>query len=131
MLDLLLFSSNYIKSKSKMSKEFNELFDIKEEQEKDDNLSIPKQNVLIHTIVRVAVLIVTVIGVCAILLVAALDANIELAILGAAIILGWFGFMIFEAIKLTKRNCRELANSNIVLMIIAILVIVGITVNVL
>mgnify|MGYP003512534813 CR=1 FL=1 len=129
MLDLLLFSSNYIKSKSKMSKEFNELFDIKEEQEKDDNLPIPKQNVLIHTIVRV--LIVTVIGVCAILLVAALDANIELAILGAAIILGWFGFMIFEAIKLTKRNCRELANSNIVLMIIAILVIVGITVNVL
>ena len=131
MLDLLLFSSNYIKSKSKMSKEFNELFDIKEEQEKDDNLPIPKQNVLIHTIVRDAVLIVTVIGVCAILLVAALDANIELAILGAAIILGWFGFMIFEAIKLTKRNCRELANSNIVLMIIAILVIVGITVNVL
>ena len=114
-----------------MSKEFNELFDIKEEQEKDDNLPIPKQNVLIHTIVRVAVMIVTVIGVCAILLVAALDANIELAILGAAIILGWFGFMIFEAIKLTKRNCRELANSNIVLMIIAILVIVGITVNVL
>lgn len=131
MLDLLLFSSNYIKSKSKMSKEFNELFDIKEEQEKDDNLPIPKQNVLIHTIVRVAVLIVTVIGVCAILLVAALDANIELAILGAAIILGLFGFMIFEAVKLTKRNCRELANSNIVLMIIAILVIVGITVNVL
>lgn len=113
-----------------MSKEFNELFDIKEE-ETNDNLSIPKQNVLIHTVVRIVVLIVTIIGVCAILFVAALDANIQLAILGAAIILGWFGLMIFEAIKLTKRNCRELANSNTVLIIIAILVIVGITVNVL
>ena len=114
-----------------MNEEFNELFDIKDEEIESYKIPTPKQNVFIHSSIRVVVLIVTIIGVCAILFIAALDAKIELGILGAVIILGWFGLMIFETVRLNKKNCRELANANIVLIILAMLIILGITANVL
>jgi len=114
-----------------MNEEFNELFDIRDEEIESSKIPAPKQNIFIHSLIRAVILIVTIIGVCAILFVAALDAKIELGILGAVIILGWFGMMIFETVRLNKKNCRELANSNIVLIILATIIILGITANVL
>ena len=106
--------------------EFNELFDIKDEKKEVSNLPTPKQNVLVHSIVRAVILIITTVLTCGILFIAALGGEINLAILAAVIVILWFVIMIAEAVRLNKKNCRELANSNIVLIIIAVLIILGI-----
>jgi len=110
-----------------MNEELNELFDIKSDKNENNNIPKPKQNVLVHSIVRVVILVVATVATCGILLVAALDGQIGLAILAVVIILAWFGAMIFETVKLNRKKCRELANSNIILIVIAILIILGIT----
>ncbi len=110
-----------------MNEEFNELFEIKDEKKEASNLPAPKQNVIVHSFVRAVILIITTVLTCGILFVAALGGEINLAILAAVIVILWFVIMIAETIRLNKKNCQELANSNVVLIIIAIVLILCLT----
>ncbi len=106
-----------------MNEEFNELFEIKNDERETSNLAVPKQNVLVHSIIRAVILIITTILTLGILFVAALGGEMNLAILAGAIVIAWFGLMIFEANNLKKKRKNELAGANIVLIVIAVVLI--------
>jgi|GEM_PF-1392243 len=110
-----------------MNEEFNELFEIKDEKNDESNLPAPKQNVFVHSIIRAVILIIATVLTCGILFVAALGGEINLAILAAAIVILWFVIMIIETIRLNKKKCTELATSNVILIVIALVLILGLT----
>ena len=110
-----------------MNEEFNELFEIKDEKKEESNIPAPKQNVLVHSIIRAVILIITTILTCGILFIAALGGEINLAILAAVIVILWFVIMIIEAVRLNKKKCTELASSNVVLIVIAVVIILSLT----
>lgn len=106
-----------------MNEEFNELFDIKEDKKEISNLPVPKQNFLVHSIIRVVVLIIASFLTLAILFVAALNAEIGFAVLALVIVIAWFGIMIAEAKNLRKKNKNVLADANNVIIILAIVTV--------
>ncbi len=110
-----------------MNEEFNELFEIKDEKKDESNLPTPKQNVLVHSIVRAVILIITTILTCGILFIAALGGEINLAILATVIVILWFVIMIAETVRLNKKKCTELATSNVILIVIALVLILILT----
>lgn len=123
MQDLLLSLSNCTKNRNDMNEEFNELFDIKEDKKEISNLPVPKQNVLVHSIIRVVILIIASILTLGILFVAALGGEIGLAILALAIVIVWFGIMIAEAKNLRKKNKNDLADANNMVIVLAVVTV--------
>ena len=106
-----------------MNEEFNELFDIKEDNKEISNLPVPKQNVLVHSIIRVVILIIATILVLGVLFVAAINGEIGLAILSLAIVIAWFGIMIAEAKNLRKQNKNDLADANNMIVVLAVVTV--------
>ncbi|WDF45512.1 hypothetical protein PQ459_11455 [Chryseobacterium sp. KACC 21268] len=106
-----------------MNEEFNELFDIKEDKKVISNLPVQKQNVLVHSIVRVVILIIASVLTLGILFVAALGGEIGLAILALAIVVAWFGIMIAEAKNLRKQNKNDLADANNMIIVLAVVTV--------
>lgn len=106
-----------------MNNEFNELFDIKDDEKEISNLPAPKQNVLVHSIIRVVILVIASILVLGILFVAALGGEVGLAILALAIVIAWFGIMIAEAKNLRKKNKNDLADANNMIIVLAVVTV--------
>lgn len=106
-----------------MNDEFNELFDIKDDEKEISNLPAPKQNVLVHSIIRVVILVIASILVLGILFVAALGGEIGLAVLALAIVIAWFGIMIAEAKNLRKKNKNDLADANNMIIVLAVVTV--------
>lgn len=106
-----------------MNEEFNELFDIKEDKKEISNLPVPKQNVLVHSIIRVVILIIVTILVLGFLFVAAYDGQLGLAILALAVVIAWFGIMISEAKNLRKKNKNDLADANNMIVLLAVVTV--------
>lgn len=123
MQGLLLFLSNCIKNRNDMNEEFNELFDIKDDEKEISNLPVPKQNVLVHSIIRVVILIVATVLILGLLFVAAIDGEIGLAILALAIVTAWFGIMSAEAKNLRKKNKNNLADANNMIIVLAVVTV--------
>lgn len=118
-----LFLSNCIKNRNDMNDEFNELFDIKVEEKAVSNLPVPRQNVLVHSIIRIVILIIATILILGLLFVAALGGEIGLAILALAIVIAWFGIMIAEAKNLRKKNKNDLADANNMILVLAVVTV--------
>ncbi|MBV6880257.1 hypothetical protein NG800_012365 [Epilithonimonas ginsengisoli] len=108
-----------------MNEEFNELFDIKDDEKEISNLPVPKQNVLVHSIIRVVILIVATVLILGLLFVAAIDGEIGLAILALAIVIAWFGIMIAEAKNLRKKNKNNLADANNMIIVLAVVTVLS------
>lgn len=106
-----------------MNEEFNELFDIKDDVKEISNLPFPKQNVLVHSIIRVVILVIASILILGILFVAALGGEFGLAILALAIMIAWFGIMIAEAKNLRKQNKNDLADANNMIVVLAVVTV--------
>lgn len=106
-----------------MNEEFNELFDIKDDEKEISNLPVPKQNVLVHSIIRVVILIVATVLILGLLFVAAIDGEIGLAILALAIVIAWFGIMSAEAKNLRKKNKNNLADANNMIIVLAVVTV--------
>lgn len=106
-----------------MNEEFNELFDIKDDEKEISILGVPKQNVLVHSIIRAVILIITTVLTLGIFFVVALGGGMNLAILAGAVVIAWFGLMIFEVNKLKKKRKNQLASANIVLIVIAVVLL--------
>ena len=106
-----------------MNEEFNELFDIKEDKKEISNLPVPKQNVLVHSIIRVVILIIASVLTLGILFVAAINGEMDVAILALAIVIAWFGIMIAEAKNLRKQNKNNLADANNMIIVLAVVTV--------
>lgn len=110
-----------------MNEEFNELFDIKDDGNEPSDLPVPHQNVVLHTIIRAVILIITALLTFGILFVAAFGRDINFAILAAVIVIAWFLIMIFEANHLRKHRKDQLSGVNYMLVAIAFVIILCIT----
>ncbi|WP_312765868.1 hypothetical protein [Epilithonimonas sp.] len=106
-----------------MNKEFNELFDIKEDKDDKPNIQITTQKVVIHTLIRAVILLVGAVATCVLLFIAAYDSQIMLGILALVIVVGWFALMIMETARLKKSNKTQLSQANSVLIGLATLMI--------
>ncbi|GGG65095.1 hypothetical protein [Epilithonimonas arachidiradicis] len=106
-----------------MNEEFNELFDIKEDNEDKPSVQINNQTIIIHILVRTVILLVAAVASCVLLFVAAYDSQIILGVLAILIVVGWFSLMIMEASKLKKSNKTQLSTANWSIIGLAILMI--------
>jgi len=106
-----------------MNEEFNELFDIKEDNDDKPNVQITTQKIVIHTLIRTIVLVVAAVASCVLLFIAAYDSQISLGVLALLIVVGWFSLMIMEAIRLNKSNKTQLSTANMILVGLAVLMI--------
>jgi len=106
-----------------MNEEFNELFDIKEDNDDKPNVQIMTQKIVIHTLIRIIVLVVAAAASCVLLFIAAYDSQISLGVLALLIVVGWFSLMIMEAIRLNKSNKTQLSTANTILVGLAVLMI--------
>jgi len=106
-----------------MNEEFNELFDIKEDEGEKPNVQITTQKVVIHTLIRAVILLVAAVATCVLLFIAAYDSQIILGVLALVIVVGWFALMIIESVRLKKSNKTQLSQANSVLIGIAVLMI--------
>ena len=106
-----------------MNEEFNELFDIKEEEAEKSNVQITTQRVVIHSLIRALILLVAAVATCVLLFIAAYDSQIMLGVLALVIVVGWFVLMIIESVRLKKSNKTQLSQANSVLIGIAVLMI--------
>ncbi|UQB69422.1 hypothetical protein [Epilithonimonas zeae] len=106
-----------------MNEEFNELFDIKEDEAEKPNVHINTQKVVIHTLIRAVILLVGAAITCVLLFIAAYDSQIMLGVLALVMVVGWFILMIMESVRLKKSNKIQLYQANSVLIGIATLMI--------
>jgi len=106
-----------------MNEEFNELFDINDEEDQKPDVQITNQKIIIHTLIRTVILLVAAVATCVLLFIAAYDSQIMLGVLALAIVIGWFALMIIESIRLKKSNKTQLSQANSVLIGIATLMI--------
>ncbi|MDP9955582.1 membrane protein YdbS with pleckstrin-like domain [Epilithonimonas hungarica] len=113
-----------------MNDEFNELFDIKEDEVEKPSVQITTQKIVIHTLIRTVILVVTAVATCVLLFIAAYDSQISLGVLALAIVVGWFTLMIIETVRLKKSNKIQLSQANSVLIGIAALMILMLIVGI-
>jgi len=106
-----------------MNEEFNELFDIKEEETEKPIVSITTQQIVIHTLIRTLILVVGAAATCVLLFIAAYDSQIFLGILALLIVIGWFVLMITETGRLKKNGKTQLSQANSVIIGLAVLMI--------
>lgn len=106
-----------------MNEEFNELFDIKEGKYDKSSVQITTQKIVIHTLVRTVILLLSAVGSCVLLFIAAYDSQISLGILALVIVVLWFTLMIMETIKLNKSSKTQLSTANSFIIGLAILMI--------
>lgn len=106
-----------------MNEEFNELFDIKEDESEKPSVQITSQKIIIHTLIRIVILLVAAVATCVLLFIAAYDSQISLGVLALIIVLGWFGLMIMETVRLNKSNKTQLSQANSILIGLAVLMI--------
>ena len=106
-----------------MNEEFNELFDIKDDKDQKPSVQITTQKIVIHTLVRAVILLVSAVLTCVLLFIAAYDSQIMLGILALVIAVGWFALMIMESARLKKSNKTQLSQANSVLIGLAALMI--------
>ncbi|WP_333852903.1 hypothetical protein [Epilithonimonas sp.] len=113
-----------------MNEEFNELFDIKEDDGKKPIVQITTQKVIIHTLIRAVSLIVGAASTCVLLFIAAYDSQVFLGVLALILVVGWLTFMIMESVRLKKSNKIQLSQANSILIGIAALMILMLIVNI-
>lgn len=113
-----------------MNEEFNELFDIKEDKNDKPNVQITTQKIVIHTLIRTVILLVSAVASCVLLFVAAYDSQLILGVVALLIVVGWFSLMIMETIRLKKNNKTQLSTANSYIIGLAILMIFMLIANI-